>query len=120
MYWLHAVRPCDISTVVPLAMAASAWSPDPAARVPSCHTCDFLPRTRAPLHSPVAPGRRAAQGAREIAATWTLLEWDGGGYLLLRQRMRHGLPDSLLAWDPVPLDRGSGYRDARDSTEWLA
>jgi len=44
----------------------------------------------------------------------------GGGYLVLRQRMRHALPDSLLAWDPVPLDRGDGYRDPGDSTQRLA
>ncbi len=55
-----------------------------------------------------------------IAATWTLLERDRPGYLLLRQRTRHALPDSLLAWEPVPLDGGDGYRDPTGSTERLA
>lgn len=67
----------------------------------------------------VGSGSESGRGCA-TAAAWTLLERDGGGYLVLRQRMRHALPDSLLAWDPVPLDRGDGYRDPGDSTQRLA
>jgi len=55
-----------------------------------------------------------------LAATWVLLEADDGSYLLLRQRVRHALPESMLAWEPVTLDGGKGYRDATDRMERLA
>ena len=56
----------------------------------------------------------------EIAAVWALLEDDAGGYLFIKQRARPALPDSVLAWSPVELDRGDGYHDSRDGLERLA
>jgi hypothetical protein len=60
-----------------------------------------------------------SEGCRITAAS-VLLERDGGGYLLLRQRLRFELPDTVLAWGPVSLDGRDGYHDFGGATRRLA
>jgi len=55
-----------------------------------------------------------------ISSGCTVTGFSKGGYLLIRERVRHALPESILPWEPVALDGGEGYRDASRGMERLA
>ncbi len=68
-----------------------------------------------------ARGSGSESGAGcDTAAAWALLDGESGGYLLIRQRARHALPDSILSWERVDLEFGEGYRDTSNGVERLA
>jgi len=55
-----------------------------------------------------------------IDVAWAVHEDGAGGYLLIKQRARRALPESVVAWEPVALEDKRGYREPAGGVERLA
>ena len=70
--------------------------------------------TSARYHSTGAGSEGSANGGCGPIAVWALLEAPDGAYILLRQRLRPGVPRVVRSWQPVDSNVDEAYRHSED------